>query len=199
MTTPCPAREAVVERATLETSVRVELRLDEPGQSVIATGLGFLDHMLATFARHAGVQLQLRCTGDLQVDDHHSVEDCALTLGAALDKALGDRAGVVRFGSALAPMDEALARAAVDLSGRGLFVGELGLVRERLGDVSCENIPHFFRSLATSARLTLHLDLLRGANDHHRAEAAFKAFALALRQAVVRSGAAEPPSVKGSL
>lgn len=177
-------RRGVSERTTTETSVRAEIVLASQAGSEISTGLGFLDHMLESFSRHARVSVSVRCEGDLHVDDHHSVEDCGLALGQAVDASLGDRSGVTRFGSAYAPLDEALARAVVDLSGRPHATVDLGLRRERLGDVSCENIEHFFQSLATTARMTLHLDVLRGTNDHHRAEAAFKAFALAFRQAV---------------
>src|SRR5207253_4234751 len=169
------------------------------GQTQIASCIGFLDHLLTALAFHSGFDLDLQCDGDLQVDDHHTAEDCALALGAAIDKALADRAGIARFGSAYAPLDEALARAVVDLSGRPFAVVNLDLKRERLGDLSCENVPHVIASLATTMRAAVHVDVLRGANDHHRAEAAFKALALALRQAVARTGAAGVPSTKGTL
>ena len=133
------------------------------------------------------------------MDDHHTVEDVALVLGAAFDRALGDRSGIARFGSAYAPLDEALARAVVDCSGRPFARVVLGLTRERLGAMSCENVAHALRSLATAARLTLHVDVLEGENDHHRAEAAFKAVALALRAAVARTQGAGVPSTKGVL
>jgi imidazoleglycerol-phosphate dehydratase len=193
------AREAKVARETLETRVALTLALDGSGQSRIASGIGFLDHMLTALARHARFDLELSCSGDLEVDDHHTVEDCALALGQALDQAVGDKRGIARFGSAFAPLDEALARAVVDLSGRPCAVVDLGLEREALGQLACENIPHFFTSLATTARMALHLDVLRGANDHHRAEAAFKATALALRQAVRIEGPDQVPSTKGVL
>jgi imidazoleglycerol-phosphate dehydratase len=192
-------RSATVTRKTLETEIRLELALDGEGQAEIATGIGFLDHMLASLAKHARFDLKLSCAGDLEIDDHHTAEDCALALGQALDEALGERRGIARFGSAHAPLDEALARAVVDLSGRPCAVIELGLVREMLGELACENVAHFFASLATTCRLALHLDVLRGANDHHRAEAAFKAAALALRQAVRIDGPDEVPSTKGVL
>ena len=192
-------RSAKVTRKTLETEIRLELALDGEGQAEIATGIGFLDHMLASLARHARFDLKLSCAGDLQIDDHHTAEDCALALGQALDQALGERRGIARFGSAYAPLDEALARAVVDLSGRPCAVIELGLQRETLGDLACENVAHVFASLATAARMALHLDVLRGTNDHHRAEAAFKALALALRQAVRREGPDRVPSTKGVL
>ena len=192
-------RSARLERVTAETAFRVDLTIDGSGEAAISTGIGFLDHLLTALARHARFDLAIDGRGDLEIDDHHTVEDCALTLGQALDRALGDRAGIRRFGSAYAPLDEALARAVVDLSGRPFAAAELGLSRERLGQLSTENVPHFLQSLAVAGRLTLHLDLLRGDNDHHRAEAAFKALALALGQAVTRSGFADVPSTKGTL
>jgi len=192
-------RDAVVERVTRETAVTVTLRLDGAGKIEANTGIGFLDHLLETLARHAGFDLTLACKGDLRVDDHHSAEDCALGLGEALDRALGERRGIVRFGSAFAPLDEALARAVVDLSGRPYSAIDLGLGRETIGGLACENVAHVLRSLAVAARLTLHVDVLRGENDHHRAEAAFKAVALALRQAVASSGNDDIPSTKGVL
>ena len=193
------ARTASVTRETLETRVAVELVLDGSGRSEVSSGIGFLDHMLGALARHARFDLQLSCTGDLAVDDHHSAEDCALALGQALDQALGERRGIARFGSAFAPLDEALARAVVDLSGRPCAVVELGLTREALGELACENVPHVFTSLATAGRMALHLDVLRGSNAHHRAEAAFKATALALREAVRIEGPDQVPSTKGVL
>jgi len=193
------ARTASVTRATLETKVAVKLVLDGSGKSEVNSGIGFLDHMLGALAKHARFDLDLACTGDLAVDDHHTAEDCALALGQALDQALGERRGIARFGSAFAPLDEALARAVVDLSGRPCAVVDLGLTREALGDLACENVPHVFTSLATAGRMALHLDVLRGSNDHHRAEAAFKAVALALRQAVRSEGPDQVPSTKGVL
>ena len=193
------ARAAVVARKTLETAIELELCLDGEGRAEIATGIGFLDHMLTSLAKHARFDLTLKCTGDLEIDDHHTAEDCALALGQALDQALRERRGITRFGSAYAPLDEALARAVVDLSGRPCAVVELGLTREALGQLACENVPHIFTSLATTGRMALHVDVLRGGNDHHRAEAAFKAVALALRQAVRPDGSDHVPSTKGVL
>lgn len=192
-------RRAVITRKTHETNVRVEINLDGSGQARIGTGIGFLDHMLDALARHASFDLEISCSGDLVVDDHHTAEDCALALGAAIDGALGDRRGFSRFGSAYAPLDESLARAVVDISGRPFAVTDLGLRRESLGDLSCENIPHFVRSLSATLRASIHLDVLRGDNDHHRAEAAFKALALALRAALQRTDAHDVPSTKGVL
>jgi imidazoleglycerol phosphate dehydratase HisB len=192
-------RRAAVSRKTSETAIEVELALDGTGRADVATGIGFFDHMLGALAKHARFDLILKCQGDLEVDDHHTVEDCALALGQALDQALGQRRGIARFGSAYAPLDEALARAVVDLSGRPCAVVELGLERETLGGLACENVAHFFASLATTGRMALHVDVLRGANDHHRAEAAFKAAALALRQAMRPEGPDQVPSTKGVL
>jgi imidazoleglycerol-phosphate dehydratase len=192
-------RHAAISRKTLETEITLEIVLDGSGRAEVATGIGFFDHMLSALARHGRFDLSLKCQGDLEVDDHHTVEDCALALGQGLDQALGERRGIARFGSAFAPLDEALARAVVDLSGRPCAVVDLGLKREALGKVSCENLAHFFTSLATTGRMALHLDVLRGVNDHHRAEAAFKATALALREATRPDGSDQVPSTKGVL
>ena len=192
-------RTATVSRKTNETDITLTLSLDGAGTASIATGIAFLDHLLTALAFHARFDLALRCQGDLEVDDHHTAEDVALALGQAVREALGDRAGVARFGAMYAPLDEALARAVVDLSGRPFARIALGLTRERLGALACENIPHVLRSFATAAALTLHVDVLEGENDHHRAESAFKATALALRQAVARQGGAAVPSTKGTL
>jgi len=193
------ARTVTVTRTTRETSIRVTLDLDGAGKTSIKTGIGFLDHLLDALGRHARFDLALTCESDLAVDDHHTAEDCALALGEALDRALGERRGVNRFGWALAPLDEALARAVIDLSGRPFSDVALGLRREAIGGLACENVAHLLRSLATAARMTLHVDVLKGENDHHRAEAAFKATALALRQAVALSGFDDVPSTKGTL
>ena len=193
------ARSATITRRTGETDITATLVLDGTGQVDISTGIGFLDHLFTALALHAGFDLSLQAKGDLQIDDHHTAEDCALVLGTALDQALGERRGITRFGSAYAPLDEALARAVVDFSGRPFARIDLGLRRERLGELSCENIPHVLSSLAIAARMTLHVDLLAGENDHHRAEAAFKALALALRVATARNGRDVVPSTKGAL
>lgn len=197
---PPGERAATVERKTAETSIRVHLELDGTGRARVDTGLGFLDHMLTALAKHARLDLELACEGDLEVDDHHTAEDCALALGQALDQALGERRGIRRFGTGHAPLDEALARVVVDLSGRPWHEIRIGFRRETVGEVATENLTHFFQSLAIAARMALHVDLLRGENDHHRAEAAFKALALALREAVARDGpAGDVPSTKGVL
>ena len=193
------SRTTEITRTTNETDIRLALNLDGDGKAEVSTGIGFLDHLVTALARHAGFDLTLKCQGDLQVDDHHTAEDCALVLGEALDEALGERRGIARFGWAYAPLDEALARAVVDLSGRPWAQVELGLRRERLGTLATENVAHVGRSLATASRASIHLDVLRGENDHHRAEAAFKALALALRQAVGRDGGDGVPSTKGVL
>jgi len=192
-------RTATVSRTTRETTIRVTLDLDGTGKTTVKTGIGFLDHLFDALSRHARFDVTLTCEGDLQVDDHHTAEDCALALGEALDRALGERRGINRFGWALAPLDEALARAVVDLSGRPFADVALGLRREAIGGLSCENIPHVLRSLAAAGRMTLHVDVLKGENDHHRSEAAFKATALALWQAVAQSGFDDVPSSKGTL
>jgi imidazoleglycerol phosphate dehydratase HisB len=190
-------RESLIHRKTSETDIRVKLTLGA-GKSHVSTGIGFLDHMLDAFAKHGRFALELTCDGDLHIDDHHTVEDCALALGAAFDEALGDRKGVRRFAHAYAPLDEALARVVIDLSGRPSPNIDMGLKREMLGELSCENIPHFFESFAMACRMSLHVDVLKGTNDHHRAEAAFKAFALAMRDAV-EIVSNEIPSTKGVL
>lgn len=191
-------RRAEIRRTTKETEIECSLLLEGTGLGDARTGVGFLDHMVGTLARHSGMDLTLVCRGDLHIDDHHTAEDCALALGTCLDAALGDRSGLRRFGSAYAPLDEALARAVWDLSGRPFAVVELGLRREALGGLACENVGHFFRSLAFASRSCLHVDVLRGENDHHRAEAAFKAVAVGLRSAVEIIGGGVP-STKGVL
>ncbi len=188
-----------IERTTSETTVTVDLELSGNRRVEIDTGVGFLDHLLSALAFHAGWSLSLSCDGDLQIDDHHTAEDCALALGEALDSLLGDRGDIRRFGSAHAPLDESLARAVVDLSGRPWPEIHLGLTRERLGSLSAENVGHVLATIAMRARCALHVDLLRGTNDHHRAEAAFKATALALRQALEPSDLSGVASTKGSL
>lgn len=192
-------RRGSVARKTRETDIEASILLDGEGQAEVATGLGFLDHMVTALARHGRFDISLTCKGDLEIDDHHTAEDCALALGQALDQALGERRGIARFGTAYAPLDEALARAVVDLSGRPYAVVDLALTRERLGAIACENLGHFLCSLATASRSCFHVDVLRGDNDHHKAEAAFKAVAVALRGAVRVEGPDSIPSTKGSL
>ncbi len=194
--TGAPARRAALRRKSRETEVLVALDLDpgSPGAE-IDSGIGFLDHMLTSLATHAGWRLSLACRGDLAVDDHHSAEDCALALGEALGRALSKGAAPRRFGSACAPLDEALARAVVDLSGRAYCRADLALGGARLGQLAGENATHFLWSLASAAKMTLHVDVLAGENSHHKAEAAFKALALALREACAL---ASPPRPAGA-
>lgn len=192
-------RAVELQRQTAETKIDLTLALDGSGAAEVSTGIGFFDHLLTSLAKHARWDLRLSCRGDLEVDDHHSVEDCGLALGQAIDRILGERRGIARFAHAYAPLDEALVRSVIDLSGRGGAWVELPIQRESIGTLSCENVPHFFRSLASTARLTLHLDLIRGENAHHIAEAAFKSFALAIRQATALDATAGMPSTKGTL
>jgi imidazoleglycerol phosphate dehydratase HisB len=191
-------RKAELSRTTGETDIMVALAIEGSGVVRAKTGLGFLDHMLTALGRHSGLDLEIRATGDTEVDDHHTVEDCAIVLGRALDEALGDRSGITRFGSAYVPLDESLTRAVVDLSGRPWPEIAIPFSRPMVGEVASENIIHFFRSFAIEARMALHIDLIRGDNDHHKAESAFKALALALRQSVALR-AEGVPSTKGSL
>lgn len=192
-------RISELSRTTNETQIKAAVNLDGTGRSEISTGLGFLDHMLDAVARHSGFDISLQCNGDLIIDDHHSVEDCALVLGSAIDKALGERIGITRFASAYAPLDESLSRVVLDFSGRPYASVELELMREMIGQVATENITHFFESLAMTMRATVHVDLIRGRNDHHKAESAFKALAIALHGATRITQGDAMPSTKGSL
>ncbi|MCA1591623.1 MAG: imidazoleglycerol-phosphate dehydratase HisB [Acidobacteria bacterium] len=180
------SRTGEVRRKTKETDVRVQLTLDGSGRAQVATGVPFLDHMLELFARHGLFDLEAECRGDLEIDDHHSVEDIAICLGQSLSKALGDKAGITRYGSAIVPMDEALCRVVIDLSGRFYLVYEVETRRHTIGNFSVELAEHFWRSFAEAARCNLHIDCLRGRNTHHILEGTFKAAARALRQAVER-------------
>ncbi|MDY4340277.1 bifunctional histidinol-phosphatase/imidazoleglycerol-phosphate dehydratase HisB [Xanthomonas sp. LF07-6] len=189
-------RRARVQRDTKETRIAVELDLDLARDPHCATGLPFFDHMLEQIGKHGGFALDVRSEGDLHIDEHHTIEDTGLALGQALRQALGDKRGIGRYGFTL-PMDETLASAALDFSGRPYFVFEGEFKRERVGDMPTELVPHFFRSLCDAAGLNLHLSV-RGDNDHHKVEACFKALARALRQALKREGAALP-STKGVL
>ena len=178
------ARTASVRRETRETTVSVELTLDGSGRCDVSTGVGMLDHMLEQLARHGQFDITIQATGDIERDPHHLVEDVGLVLGQALNEALGERRGISRFGHAVVPLDEALALVAVDLSGRGHASIEFKFERELLGQLPTENIGHFLAAFAREGRLNLHVRELAGENDHHRVEAAFKALARALRQAV---------------
>jgi imidazoleglycerol-phosphate dehydratase / histidinol-phosphatase len=190
------ARHAHIHRKTKETEVTVDVDLSREGPIAICTGLGFFDHMLEQIAKHGGFSLELKCTGDLHIDEHHTIEDCALALGAALREALGDKRGVARYGFLLA-MDEAEAQVALDLSGRPFFVWEGKFNRERVGELPTELVPHFFRSLAESLGAALHLNV-RGENSHHMIESCFKGVGRSLRQAMRLDGT-ELPSTKGAL
>lgn len=193
-------RSAAVERDTNETKVRVELRLDEDAAYANDTGVGFLDHMLDLFAKHSGFGLRVTCDGDLEIDDHHSVEDVAIALGTAFKQALGEKAFIRRYGHAYVPMDAALARAVVDLSGRFYLHFEADFARERVGDLSVEMVEHFWYSFAEQAACNLHISVLYGKNTHHQIEAIFKATAQALRAAVRRDVSfSRTPSTKGTL
>jgi imidazoleglycerol-phosphate dehydratase len=179
-------RVAEIQRKTKETDVRVKLKLDGAGSSRVSTGLPFLDHMLDLFAKHGLFDLEIVCKGDLEIDDHHSVEDIAISLGQALAQALADKSGIRRYGEAVVPMDEALCRSVIDLSGRFYLVYEVSTRRQKIGNFSVELAEHFWRSLAETAKFNLHIDCLRGRNTHHILEGTFKATARALRQAVER-------------
>jgi imidazoleglycerol-phosphate dehydratase len=192
------SRRAEVTRTTNETDISLLLDLDGHGVADVATGIGFLDHMLVLVAHHGGFDLTVRASGDLDVDGHHTVEDIGLTLGQALRESLGDKRGIRRYGSFLLPMDEALAMVALDLSGRPHFAHDLQLAGVRIGEFDADLTPHFFRSLATQSGMTLHVRLLAGSDAHHIVEAVFKAFARALAQACERHGRADAvPSTKG--
>ncbi|KAI9569536.1 IGPD-domain-containing protein [Boletus coccyginus] len=199
------ARTATVSRKTKETQIEVFISLDcNPGsgqaQNIdVSTGIGFLDHMYYALAKHSGMSLTMKCQGDLWIDDHHTAEDSAIVLGTAFKQALGEIKGIRRYGTGFAPLDEALSRAVIDICSRPFCVTELGLKREKVGELSTEMIPHIFHSFAMAAGVTLHVDVLRGENDHHRSESAFKALALAIKQAVEQTGGNEIPSTKGVL
>ena len=194
------ARKALVERKTRETDIRLALDLDGEGRSKIQTGVGFLDHMLTSFATHGRFDLDVRCKGDLHVDAHHSVEDVGIALGQALSRALGDKKGIVRFGHAYCPLDEALSRCVIDLSGRPFLVFDVTFKAQKVGDLATELFEDFFWALADHGRLNIHLDALRGRNAHHIAETLFKASSRALSMAVARDPRVKGvPSTKGSL
>ena len=189
-------RQARVERKTKETSIRVELDLDRPADPQISTGLGFFDHMLEQIGKHSGISFKLECIGDLHIDDHHTIEDCALAFGAALKQAIGDKRGIARYGFTL-PMDDTLAAAALDFSGRPYLVFEGQFPRAEVGGMATELVEHFFRSVCDASGINLNLSV-RGDNAHHMVEASFKVFARALGQAVRREGNALP-TTKGLL
>ncbi len=191
-------RRAHIERQTAETSISATWELDSPGNADISTGIGFLDHMLSALAVHSNTALMLRCSGDLEVDTHHSTEDVGIVLGQALNQALGERRGIERFGHMACPLDEALVMATVDLSGRPGLVYDLRPAAPSLGAWERESIRELFAALVDHGRITLHLHQVCGDNSHHIVEAAFKALARALRQAIAVTGSGIP-STKGSL
>ena len=194
-------RRASVDRETAETRVHVGLNVDGQGSAEVNTGVGFYDHMLSAFAKHGRFDLTVSCEGDLHVDAHHTMEDVALALGAAFDRALGERAGIARMGDATVPLDEALVQAVVDISGRPYAATSFDFVGERIGEAPSEMVPHVLRSFATEARITLHVRQLAGANDHHIAEAAMKALGRALDAATRPDDriAGQVPSTKETL
>ena len=195
------SRTAAIARRTRETQIELTLNLDGAGEADLATGLPFFEHMLTQVAQHGSVDLKIRAKGDLEVDAHHTVEDVGIVLGQALAKAIGGKEGVARYGHAYVPLDEALSRAVLDLSGRPGLTYECAFVRPRIGDFDVDLLREFFQGFVNHAQVTLHLDNLRGLNAHHQAETLFKAFGRALRMAVApdpRSGG-KAPSTKGSL
>ena len=194
-------RKAEISRKTAETDIEVTLDLDGVGTYDNQTGVGFFDHMLDQLARHALIDLKVRCTGDLHIDDHHTVEDVGIALGQAFSQALGDKRGIVRYGSCLLPMDDALVRAALDFSGRPFLVWHVDFAAPKIGTFDTELVREFFQAFATHGGITLHVDMLHGLNAHHIAEATFKAVARAIRQAIeIDPRQADAiPSTKGAL
>ncbi|MBL4718564.1 MAG: imidazoleglycerol-phosphate dehydratase HisB [Erythrobacter sp.] len=194
-------RTGRIERNTAETKILVEIDLDGTGSYQVETGIGFLDHMVEQFAKHSLIDVTMKVDGDLHIDQHHTTEDSALALGQALAAALGDKGGIARYGSAYSPMDETLARVALDISGRPYLVWKAGFSQEKLGEWDTELIEHWFHSVAQTCGLTLHVELLYGSNNHHICEAIYKGFARAMRAAVEvdprKRGAI--PSTKGQL
>ena len=194
-------RQAEVNRRTGETDIRILLNLDGTGRYTVDTGVGFLNHMLTLFARHGRFDLEVSCKGDTYVDDHHSVEDIGIALGRAFEQALGEKRGIVRYGSTILPMDESLILSAVDLSGRGLLAYDLSIPAEKVGTFDTELTEEFFRAFAHNAGITLHIRQLSGSNSHHIIEGAFKSVARSLRTAAAidPESAEEIPSTKGVL
>ena len=197
-----PNRTAEIKRDTRETRIEVRIDLDGDGRAELQSGIAFLDHMLEQIARHGMVDLKVRAEGDLEVDDHHTVEDIGITLGMALKAALGDKGGIRRYGHAYVPLDEALSRVVIDFSGRPGLEFHVAFTRARIGRFDVDLVREFFQGLVNHAPMTLHMDCLRGGNSHHIAETLFKAFGRALRAAVERDPRLAPgavPSTKGSL
>lgn len=194
-------RTARIARKTHETDIAVEVNLDGTGAYEVSTGIGFLDHMIEQFSRHSLIDISCRVVGDLHVDQHHTAEDSAIAIGQAIAEALGDKRGIGRYGSAYSPMDETLARVALDISGRPYFVWKAAFTQEKLGELDTELVEHWFHSIGQAVGITLHIELLYGTNNHHICEAIFKGFARAMRTAVeldARKGDAVP-STKGQL
>jgi imidazoleglycerol-phosphate dehydratase len=192
-------RTAEIKRKTKETEISVSLNIDGEGKSDIKTGIGFIDHMLELFSKHSICDLMVKATGDISVDYHHTIEDIGITLGQAINKALGDKSGITRFGSAYIPMDESLARAVVDLSGRGYLVYKF-YERHQIKGFDTELLKEFFRAVADNSQINIHIEVLYGENSHHKIEAIFKAFAVAFRQAVSYNERIKGlPSTKGKL
>ena len=194
-------RKARVARTTHETDIAVEVDLDGTGRYDVSTGIGFLDHMIEQFSRHSLIDVTCRIKGDLHVDQHHTTEDSAIAIGQAIAEALGDKGGIGRYGTAYSPMDEALCRVALDISGRPYLVWKAAFTQEKLGEFDTELVEHWFHSIAQAVGITLHIELLYGTNNHHICEGIFKGFARAMRQAVEldpRKGGAVP-STKGIL
>ena len=194
-------RTAEISRKTKETDVYVSINLDGTGIAKLDTGIGFFNHMLEQIARHSLIDLEIRCKGDLEVDSHHSVEDTGIALGSAFTKALADKKGILRYGSAYTPLDEALSRAVIDFSGRPSLNYFINFPSEKIGELDCEVFSEFFQGFCNTANATLHLDNLRGKNSHHIIESAFKAFARAIRMAISIDERAKDtiPSTKGVL
>ncbi|MBV1918859.1 MAG: imidazoleglycerol-phosphate dehydratase HisB [Sphingomonadaceae bacterium] len=194
-------RTARIARKTHETDIAVEVNLDGTGAFDVATGIGFLDHMIEQFSRHSLIDITCRIEGDLHVDQHHTTEDSAIAIGQAITQALGEKAGIGRYGAAYSPMDETLVRVALDISGRPFLVWRAGFTQERLGEMDTELFEHWFHSISHAAGITLHIELLYGENNHHVCEGIYKGFARAMRQAVAldprKDGAI--PSTKGQL
>lgn len=194
-------RQATISRKTKETQIELTLDLDGSGANTVQTGVGFFDHMLDLFSKHSLIDLKVRATGDLNVDQHHTVEDVGICIGQALDKAVGDKKGIYRYGWSIVPMDETLAQVALDLSGRAALVFNVTFTSPLIGEFASELVMEFFQAIANNARMNLHINVPYGANSHHIAEAIFKAFAKALRQATTIDERARDlvPSTKGSL
>jgi len=194
-------RSTTIERKTRETDIKISVELDGSGKYDVETGIGFLDHMLESFAKHGALDLKVRAKGDLHIDFHHTTEDTAIAIGLGIAKALGDRAGIRRFGHALIPMDEALSRCALDVSARPYLIWQVNFTKPKLGEMDTELFKEWFHALAQNAGLTLHITNLYGDNNHHIVESCFKACAQALRDAIAIDprNAGQIPSVKGSL